>query len=162
MSIKPLSATYCTFLTFYVRRFVKSAITPGPRSWVLKQQNRKFRTPARMPNNNNSYHKFLCGHVLEGAVIFILNHYQVLEEGNETMVISSVTFAPVPEDDGTFLKCLGDNPKLPGFSQEDSFKLNVVCEYPALKIIKPLLLISSRIINSCVGIQLVPRLKFTS
>ncbi|XP_008195943.1 hemicentin-2 isoform X1 [Tribolium castaneum] len=51
-----------------------------------------------------------------------------LEEGNETVVISSVTFSPEPEDDGTFLKCLGDNPKLPGFSQEDSFKLNVV--YP--------------------------------
>lgn len=46
------------------------------------------------------------------------------------MVISSVTFSPEPEDDGTFLKCLGDNPKLPGFSQEDSFKLNVVCKYP--------------------------------
>ncbi|XP_068896436.1 protein turtle homolog A-like isoform X3 [Tenebrio molitor] len=53
---------------------------------------------------------------------------KVREEGNETIVISSVTFAPVPEDDGTFLKCLGDNPNLPGFSQEDSFKLNVV--YP--------------------------------
>lgn len=54
------------------------------------------------------------------------------EEGNDTVVRSSVTFAPVPEDDGTFLKCLGDNPKLPGYSQEDSFKLNVVCEYTSL------------------------------
>ncbi|CAH0552052.1 unnamed protein product [Brassicogethes aeneus] len=53
---------------------------------------------------------------------------KMIEDGNDTLVISSVTFAPVPEDDGTFLKCIGDNPKLPGVGQEDSFKLNVV--YP--------------------------------
>lgn len=40
-----------------------------------------------------------------------------------------MTFAPVPEDDGTFLKCIGDNPKLISVAQEDSFKLNVVCKY---------------------------------
>lgn len=51
-----------------------------------------------------------------------------MEEGNETVVLSSVTFAPVPEDDATFLKCVGDNPKLLGVGQEDSFKLNVVCK----------------------------------
>lgn len=53
---------------------------------------------------------------------------QSVEEGNDTVVLSSVTFAPVPEDDGTFLKCVGDNPKLLGVGQEDSFKLNVVCK----------------------------------
>jgi hypothetical protein len=87
----------------------------------------------------------------------------VREEGNETIVISSVTFAPVPEDDGTFLKCLGDNPNLPGFSQEDSFKLNVVCEYPARpRMIKECLLISNRTINLGVIGILERRLKFTS
>lgn len=55
-------------------------------------------------------------------------YLKVKEENNETVVVSSVTFAPVPEDDGTFLKCLGDNPKLMGVGQEDSFKLNVVCK----------------------------------
>ncbi|KAF5299772.1 hypothetical protein FQA39_LY11442 [Lamprigera yunnana] len=53
---------------------------------------------------------------------------KIVEGGNETTVSSTVTFAPVPEDDGTFLKCLGDNPSLPGVGQEDSFKLNIV--YP--------------------------------
>ncbi|CAG9764806.1 unnamed protein product [Ceutorhynchus assimilis] len=52
-----------------------------------------------------------------------------LEEGtNDSLVLNSVTFAPVPEDDGTVLKCIGENPKLLGSSLEDSFKLNVV--YP--------------------------------
>ncbi|KAK5647891.1 hypothetical protein RI129_002783 [Pyrocoelia pectoralis] len=53
---------------------------------------------------------------------------KIVEGGNDTTVSSTVTFAPVPEDDGTFLKCLGDNPSLPGVGQEDSFKLNIV--YP--------------------------------
>lgn len=55
--------------------------------------------------------------------------FQIVEGGNETVVSSSVTFAPVPEDDGTFLKCQGDNPSLPDAgSTEDSFKLNIVCK----------------------------------
>lgn len=53
---------------------------------------------------------------------------QIAFDGNETAVISSVTFAPVPEDDGTVLKCKGDNPKLPGVSQSDTITLNVVCK----------------------------------
>lgn len=51
-----------------------------------------------------------------------------MEEGTETVVTSSVTFAPVPEDDHTILKCVGDNPKLHKVELEDSFTLNVVCE----------------------------------
>ncbi|XP_060522405.1 synaptogenesis protein syg-2-like isoform X2 [Cylas formicarius] len=52
-----------------------------------------------------------------------------LDEGtNDTLVLHSVTFVPVPEDDGTILKCIGENPKLPDSSLEDSFRLNVV--YP--------------------------------
>uniref|UniRef100_A0AAR5PEF8 Ig-like domain-containing protein n=1 Tax=Dendroctonus ponderosae TaxID=77166 RepID=A0AAR5PEF8_DENPD len=49
-------------------------------------------------------------------------------DSNESLVLSSVSFAPVPEDDGTVLKCIGTNPKLLAYSQEDSFRLNVV--YP--------------------------------
>ncbi|XP_065167834.1 hemicentin-1-like isoform X2 [Atheta coriaria] len=51
---------------------------------------------------------------------------KVIESENDTLVTSSVTFAPVPEDDGTFLKCRGENPSLKGAGLEDSFKLNVV------------------------------------
>ncbi|KAJ8925413.1 hypothetical protein NQ315_009245, partial [Exocentrus adspersus] len=53
---------------------------------------------------------------------------KVLEEGNETSVISTITFVPVPEDDGSIFKCVGENPQLTGVGLEDSFKLNVV--YP--------------------------------
>lgn len=53
---------------------------------------------------------------------------QIRVDRNETMVISSVTFAPVPEDDNTLLQCKGDNPKLQGVSQTDTFALNVVCK----------------------------------
>ncbi|ENN77488.1 hypothetical protein YQE_06015, partial [Dendroctonus ponderosae] len=49
-------------------------------------------------------------------------------DSNESLVLSSVSFAPVPEDDGTVLKCIGTNPKLLAYSQEDSFRLNVVCK----------------------------------
>ncbi|XP_039282300.1 Down syndrome cell adhesion molecule-like protein 1 homolog [Nilaparvata lugens] len=45
---------------------------------------------------------------------------------NETVVTSTVTFAPVPEDDGHHIKCHGVNPKIPGSSLEDTIMLNVV------------------------------------
>lgn len=76
-----------------------------------------------------------------------------MEEGNGTVVLSSVTFAPVPEDDNTFLKCVGDNPKLLGVGQEDSFKLNVVCKYFTTSYTKvppqEILRTSSNILNNC-------------
>nr|CAH7737718.1 unnamed protein product [Callosobruchus chinensis] len=53
---------------------------------------------------------------------------KVIEEGNETLSESTITFVPVPEDDGSIFKCIGENPKLIGVGLEDSFKLNVV--YP--------------------------------
>lgn len=67
-----------------------------------------------------------------------------MEEGNGTVVLSSVTFSPVPEDDSTFLKCVGDNPKLLGVGQEDSFKLNVVCKYFTTSYTKVLLSLRKR------------------
>lgn len=55
-------------------------------------------------------------------------NFQIKESDNENAVISALTFVPVPEDDGSLLKCVGENPKLEGTSMEDSFKLNVVCK----------------------------------
>lgn len=52
----------------------------------------------------------------------------MIEEGNETAITSTLTFIPVPEDDSSVLKCVGENPKLAGVMLEDSFKLNVVCK----------------------------------
>ncbi|KAL1501112.1 hypothetical protein ABEB36_006499 [Hypothenemus hampei] len=56
---------------------------------------------------------------------------KILEENstiNDSLVMNSLTFTPVPEDDGSMLKCVGENPKLTSSGQEDSFMLNVV--YP--------------------------------
>ncbi|XP_074036951.1 protein turtle homolog A isoform X2 [Leptinotarsa decemlineata] len=53
---------------------------------------------------------------------------KVIEEGNDTSVITTITFVPVPEDDGSIFRCIGENPKLNGVGLEDYFRLNVV--YP--------------------------------
>ncbi|PSN31475.1 hypothetical protein C0J52_27148 [Blattella germanica] len=45
--------------------------------------------------------------------------------GNETMVMSTVTFSPSPDDDGHVLKCKGENPMISGSGLEDSLSLNV-------------------------------------
>ncbi|CAH1995466.1 unnamed protein product [Acanthoscelides obtectus] len=58
----------------------------------------------------------------------IFRRGKVVEDGNETVSESTITFVPVPEDDGSIFKCIGENPKLVGVGLEDSFKLNVV--YP--------------------------------
>ncbi|XP_063627872.1 neural cell adhesion molecule 1-like isoform X1 [Cydia splendana] len=51
-----------------------------------------------------------------------------VEAQNETWVSSTIEFMPLPEDDGSQLKCQADNSALPGQSIEDSLKLDVV--YP--------------------------------
>ncbi|XP_072379840.1 protein turtle homolog A-like [Diabrotica undecimpunctata] len=53
---------------------------------------------------------------------------RVIAQENETSVITTISFVPVPEDDNSIFKCVGENPKLSGVGLEDSFKLNVV--YP--------------------------------
>ncbi|XP_057664801.1 hemicentin-1-like isoform X2 [Diorhabda carinulata] len=53
---------------------------------------------------------------------------RVNAQENETSVLTTITFVPVPEDDNSVFKCVGENPKLTGVGLEDSFKLNVV--YP--------------------------------
>ncbi|CAD7090616.1 unnamed protein product, partial [Hermetia illucens] len=47
---------------------------------------------------------------------------------NGSTVTSSLIFHPLPEDDGTILKCEGSNPRLPNSALEDSLVLNVM--YP--------------------------------
>ncbi|CAG9136310.1 unnamed protein product [Plutella xylostella] len=51
---------------------------------------------------------------------------KVVEWSNETWVSSSLQLVPLPEDDGSVVKCQADNSALPGQSIEDSFKLDVV------------------------------------
>ncbi|CAH1164164.1 unnamed protein product, partial [Phaedon cochleariae] len=53
---------------------------------------------------------------------------KVIEDGNDTSVINTMTFIPVPEDDGGIFKCIGENAKLPGMALDDFFRMNVV--YP--------------------------------
>lgn len=42
---------------------------------------------------------------------------------------SVLTFRPLPEDDGTILKCDGSNPRLPNSGLDDSLVLNIMCKY---------------------------------
>jgi len=44
-------------------------------------------------------------------------------------VISTLTFYPQPEDDGTMLKCEGSNPRLQNSAIEDSLVMNVICKW---------------------------------
>ncbi|XP_014228892.1 hemicentin-2-like [Trichogramma pretiosum] len=47
-------------------------------------------------------------------------------EGPGMLVLSTLTFAPLPEDHGKILKCRGENPVLQAPHLEDSFHMNVV------------------------------------
>ncbi|XP_077301047.1 B-cell receptor CD22-like [Arctopsyche grandis] len=58
---------------------------------------------------------------------------KITDVTNETLVVSSLSFAPSPEDDGTRLRCQADNPRLPASPLDDSFTLNVV--YPPLVVL---------------------------
>lgn len=50
------------------------------------------------------------------------------ESSNETVVMSTLTFIPEPDDDAHVLKCRAENPMISGSGLEDSLSLNVV--YP--------------------------------
>lgn len=47
---------------------------------------------------------------------------------NGTVAVSTLTFRPMPADDGTMLKCEGSNPRLPNSALEDSVMLTVMCK----------------------------------
>lgn len=48
---------------------------------------------------------------------------------NGSVAISTLAFRPIPDDDGTILKCEGSNPRLPNSALEDSLVLVVMCKY---------------------------------
>lgn len=48
---------------------------------------------------------------------------------NGSVAISTLVFRPIPDDDGTILKCEGSNPRLPNSALEDSLVLVVMCKY---------------------------------
>lgn len=47
---------------------------------------------------------------------------------NGSVIVSTLTFRPMPDDDGTTLKCEGSNPRLPNSALEDSIVLTVMCK----------------------------------
>lgn len=53
---------------------------------------------------------------------------------NGSVAVSTLTFRPLPDDDGTILKCEGSNPRLPNSALEDSFVLVVMCKYRRIRI----------------------------
>lgn len=48
---------------------------------------------------------------------------------NGSVAVSTLTFRPIPDDDGTILKCEGSNPRLPNSALEDSIVLVVMCKW---------------------------------
>lgn len=56
-------------------------------------------------------------------------HKKVLQHMNGSVTISTLAFRPIPDDDGTILKCEGSNPRLPNSALEDSLVLVVMCKY---------------------------------
>ncbi|KAI5643163.1 immunoglobulin domain-containing protein [Phthorimaea operculella] len=51
---------------------------------------------------------------------------KVTEHSNETWSVSSLTFSPEPEDNGSIIKCVATNPSLPAKPIDDQLTLNVV------------------------------------
>lgn len=54
--------------------------------------------------------------------------FQITNTTNGSVVISTLTFLPVPSDDNTKLKCEGSNPRLPNSALEDTLIMNVLCK----------------------------------
>lgn len=52
---------------------------------------------------------------------------------NGSVAVSTLTFRPLPDDDGTILKCEGSNPRLPNSALEDSLILIVMCKFSESK-----------------------------
>ncbi|KAG7204013.1 hypothetical protein KM043_001875 [Ampulex compressa] len=61
---------------------------------------------------------------LEGNTVY--RNGKVRDDGNTSVVLSTLIFSPVPDDHGKILKCRGENPDLPDAYLEDFFQLNVV------------------------------------
>ncbi|XP_014604552.1 PREDICTED: nephrin-like [Polistes canadensis] len=61
---------------------------------------------------------------LKGNVPF--QNAKVLDDGNSSVVLSTLIFSPIPDDNSQILKCRGENPELLGAYLEDFFQLNVI------------------------------------
>ncbi|XP_049827680.1 neural cell adhesion molecule 1-like isoform X2 [Schistocerca gregaria] len=55
-----------------------------------------------------------------------LDRGKVETDGNETVVLSRLTFQPLPDDDGHVLRCHAENPRIPASGLEAQLHLNVV------------------------------------
>lgn len=53
----------------------------------------------------------------------------MIKLANEDIVTSRLSFSPVPDDDGTTLRCHGSNPLLPNSAIEDTMVMSVMCKY---------------------------------
>ncbi|KAF7990771.1 hypothetical protein HCN44_000576 [Aphidius gifuensis] len=53
------------------------------------------------------------------------NFTKIHETGNSKIVLSTLLYSPMPEDNNKQLRCQGMNPMLPTGSLEDSFQLNI-------------------------------------
>lgn len=60
--------------------------------------------------------------------MMIYEFLKIVQLANGSMAISTLTFRPIPDDDGTILKCEGSNPRLPNSALEDSLVLVVMCK----------------------------------
>ncbi|XP_003702634.2 sidestep III [Megachile rotundata] len=56
----------------------------------------------------------------------VYHNGKIIDVGNASVVLSTLIFSPVPDDNGKILKCRGENPALPDAYLEDFFQLNVV------------------------------------
>lgn len=56
------------------------------------------------------------------------NFTKIHETGNSKIVLSTLLYSPMPEDNNKQLRCQGMNPMLPTGSLEDSFQLNIYCK----------------------------------
>lgn len=72
---------------------------------------------------------FRISFVWKSKWIFWLFHFkQIVQHMNGSVAVSTLTFRPMPADDGTMLKCEGSNPRLPNSALEDSIMLTVMCK----------------------------------
>lgn len=57
------------------------------------------------------------------------NFTSIRETGNSTVVVSTITYSPLPEDNNKQLRCQGTNPMLSAGFLEDFIQLNVFCKF---------------------------------
>lgn len=71
------------------------------------------------------------------SLSFYMYFVQITQHTNGSVSISTLTFRPIPDDDGTILKCEGSNPRLPNSALEDSLVFIVMCKSSNSKTLVP-------------------------